>query len=116
MSSYTSGKYDLSGVTIYDSKSQIRTNIIKHWLNNSIDVVSYYSAMGKLSQNKIIGKPLKKALGISYRYMQTNSITLPIEQMEEIITHASDLVVGPCACRNIVDSHDCNAPLYTCLE
>lgn len=115
-SRYTSEKLELAGVTVYDSKSRIRTDIIKPWLKNSIDVVRFYHAMGKLSTKPVIGQPIKKVLEISYRYMQTNSIILPIEQMEEIISNASDLVVGPCACRNVnVNNADCDYPLYTCM-
>lgn len=113
-SKYTSERLELSGVTIYDSRSRIRTDIIKLWLKNSIDVVRFYNAMGKLAAKPVIGSPIRLALGISYRYMQTNSIILPIEQLEEIIENASDLVVGPCACRN-VSEHPCDYPLYTCM-
>ena len=48
-SRYTSEKFELAGVTVYDSKSKIRTDIIKPWLKNSIDVVRFYHAMGKYS-------------------------------------------------------------------
>lgn len=113
-SRYTSEKLELAGVTIYDSQSKIRTDIIKHWLNNSIDVVRFYHAMGKLATKPVIGPPIKLALGISYRYMQTNSIILPIDQLVEIIENSSDLVVGPCACRNVAE-HECDYPLYTCM-
>ena len=113
--SYTAVKKELNGITIYDSSSLLRMNLIKHWLHNSFDVIRFYTLMGKMSQIPLIGIPIKKVLYLAYRYMQTNSVILPVKDIEQIIEEASDLCVGPCACRCLVDSKSCEEPIYTCM-
>lgn len=113
--SYTAVKKELNGVTLYDSTSKLRTNLVKLFIHNSFDVGRFYLFMAKLSQIPLLGTPLKKALYLYYRYLQTNSIILPVKDIEEIIEEASDLCVGPCVCRTLTGEEGCGGPVYTCM-
>ncbi len=110
---YTSSKYEVAGITIYDSNSKFRKDFIKHHLKNSVDVVRFSYTMGKLSAKPVIGKMFTKAMALHYQYLHSNSMVLPIQVVEELINSCSDIAVSPCVCR--VVQNKCDNPLYTCF-
>lgn len=112
----TSEKKELKGTTIFDSRSYIRNDFLKKWFPNSVDGIRYYAMMGEMSQKQLIGNHIKKALYLYYRYIHTNSIILPLKDIEEIIWNASDIDVDPCPCRLSEAVDACDAPLYTCMR
>ncbi len=110
---YTSKKLQISGITIYDSNSNFRRDFLKHHLNNSVDVVRFSYAMGKMASKPIIGKIFSKAMSLHYHYLHTNSVVLPIEVVEELIENSTDMAVTPCVCR--VVQNKCDNPINTCF-
>ena len=48
-SKYTSNKFEIAGITIYDSNSKFRRDFLKHHLKNSVDVVRFSFTMSKLA-------------------------------------------------------------------
>jgi formate hydrogenlyase subunit 6/NADH:ubiquinone oxidoreductase subunit I len=114
--SITSRKSILKGITINDSHSRLRDNLLRKWFPNSIDGIRFYLFMGKLTQIPLMGRPLKKALSLYYRYLHTNSIILPLEDIEEIINDASHIAVDPCPCRLAAENDSCTAPLFVCMR
>ena len=101
---------------IIDWDSPFRKNLLKKLFINSIDATRFYDFMGRLSQRPVIGSLLKKTLKLYYRYIHTNSIKLPMEQMEQVISSAEDLYVTPCPCRLTFVNNSCEAPLFTCIR
>ena len=113
---FTSEKKDLNGITLLDSRSRIRNDFLKLWFRNAIDGIRFYAMMGRLTQAPIIGSSIKKSLYLYYRYIHTNSIILPLEDIEEILQNANDIYVEPCPCRLAEGEELCEAPLFTCMR
>lgn len=114
--SITWRRSELKGVTIHDSRSRLRDNLLKRWFYNNVDGIRFYLFIGTLSQLPFIGRPVKLAMSLYYRYIHTNSIILPLRDIEEIIEDASDISVDPCPCRLAAANDACTAPLFVCMR
>jgi Pyruvate/2-oxoacid:ferredoxin oxidoreductase delta subunit len=107
---------ELKGVTIEDSRSRLRDDLLKKWFPNSLDGIRFYLFMAGLSQVPLLGVPLKKSMELYYRYIHTNSIVLPLKDIEEVINDATDITVDPCPCRLAAGNDSCTAPLFVCMR
>ncbi len=102
-------------IQILDNRSQIRTDFLKKWFANNIDVLRFYHFSAKQSKIPILGTYLIRSnLNLYYRYFHTNSIILPLIEIEGIINHSTHLYIDPCICR--VECDNCDAPIYACLR
>lgn len=110
---YTTSKYEIAGITIYDCNKKFRRDFMKHHLKNTVDLVRFSYAMGRLAVKPVIGKVFQKALAWHYHYIHTNSTIVPIEVAEELIKSTADIAVSPCVCR--VVQNKCDNPLNTCF-
>ena len=114
----TTKKKELRGPTIYDTDSRIRNDFLKNWFPNSVDCIRYYMWFGGKSSMPVIGKLVGKAFHLYARYIHTNSIVLPLPDIEEILRNAVDIFVDPCPCRLIAGDlgQTCDSPLFTCMR
>lgn len=110
---YTTSKYEVAGITIYDCNKKFRRDFMKHHIKNTVDLVRFSYAMGQLAVKPVIGKLFQKALAWHYHYIHTNSTIVPIEVAEELIKNTTDIAVSPCVCRVVQEK--CDNPLNTCF-
>lgn len=110
---YTSDKYEIAGITIYDCNNKFRQDFMKKHLKNTVDVVRFSYMMGQLAVKPVIGKMVQKALAWHYHYIHTNSVIVPIEVAKELIRNTKDIAVSPCVCRVVQEK--CDNPLNTCF-
>ena len=110
---YTTNQFVVAGITIYDSNSKFRRDFLKHHLKNTVDVVRFSFAMGKLAAKPVIGPVIAKALALHYRYIHTNSVIVPNAVAQELIKNTTDMAVSPCVCRSV--QQKCDNPLNTCF-
>ena len=108
--------YESEALNILDSKDWVRTNFLKRYLPSTIDAVRYYNHMGRLTTLPILGFFIKRVMYLYYRYLHTNSLVFPLEEMEKVIENATDIFVDPCPCRVDAGDSACDAPLYTCMR
>jgi formate hydrogenlyase subunit 6/NADH:ubiquinone oxidoreductase subunit I len=103
-------------LTLLDKKSYLRKKLFQLFAINSIEGMKFYYYMGEMSQKPYIGWFYAKLMNTYYKYVHTNSVKLPLKDIEAFIKGASHLSVGPCPCRLIFDNNDCDAPIYTCMR
>ena len=110
---FTSSSYELDGITIYDCNKKFRQNFMKKHIKNTVDLVRFSYATGKIATKPIIGPIVRQALAWHYHYIHTNSQIVPIEVAEDLIRHTTDIAVSPCVCRVVREK--CDNPLNTCF-
>ena len=103
-------------LTLLDKKSYLRHKLFQLFAINSIEGMKFYYHMGEKAQTPVTGKFYGKLMSTYYKYVHTNSIKLPLKDIEDFIAGASHLSVGPCPCRLIFDKKTCTAPIYTCIR
>jgi Pyruvate/2-oxoacid:ferredoxin oxidoreductase delta subunit len=113
---FTWRKSELKGVTILDSRSRLRDDLLKKWFRNNVDGIRFYLFLGTLSQIPLLGWFMKKTISLYYRYIHTNSIILPLADIEEVLNDATEIMVEPCPCRLTADNDACAAPLFVCMR
>lgn len=106
----------LKSITILDSTSRIRNIFLDKWLLNGIDGIRFYLFAGKIARIPLLGLPMKKTLEIYSRYLHTNSLIFPMQDIEEVINSATHLYVDPCPCRLVAGDKACDAPLFVCMR
>ena len=106
----------LDSITVLDSTSRIRNNLLDKWFSNGIDAIRFYMFAGRIASIPVLGLPLKKTLELYYRYLHTNSLIFPLKDIEEIISSATHLYVDPCPCRLVAGDEACDAPLFVCMR
>ena len=124
MSILTSRKKEFAAFTMYDSKSKMRENLLKHWFPSSIDGIRSTLHTIALIANPATPEERRKTLkrGIHYysRYIHTNAVILPLKDIEELLEDATELYVDACPCRVIERTKNpdikCDAPIYSCLR
>lgn len=110
---YTSCKYEVAGITIYDCNSKFRKDFMKRHLKNSVDVVRFSYTMGQLAVKPVIGRVFRRAMAWHYHYIHTNSVIVPVEVAKELIRNTKDIAVSPCVCRVVQEK--CDNPINTCF-
>lgn len=103
-------------VVLQENTSSFRKSLLKKLAINSVDGMRFYDFLVDQTQLPVIGNPLRKLAASYYKHIHTNSVKLPLQDIEKVISQAEQVSIGPCSCRLIFDHHDCDAPLYTCMR
>lgn len=104
-------------VSLRDKESFVRKNLFKMLALNGVDGMRFYEFLIGVAQRPLIGIPLKRFLLLYYKYIHTNTVKLPLRDIEKVIENAAHVSVGPCPCRLLHDDdQECGAPLYVCMR
>lgn len=102
-------------IQFLENKSRMRTNFIRKRFSNGVDLIRFYWLLGRLSAIPIIGTLfIRPIFNLYNKYVDSNNLILPLEQIEQIIHLSDHFFVDPCDCR--LEYNRCDAPLFTCLR
>jgi ferredoxin len=102
-------------IHLLDRKSGLRRNFIRKKFANSIDQIRFYDLIAKTASFPVLGTLfVRPILNLYNRYIETNCLVLPLDEIERVIASADQLFVDPCDCR--VEYGRCDSPLFTCMR
>ena len=102
-------------VQYLEKKSKMRENFIRKRFSNGVDVIRFYWFLGRTATIPVLGTLLiRPVFNLYNRYVDSNAVILPMEEIEKIIESSDQFFVDPCDCR--LEYQRCDSPLYTCLR
>lgn len=106
---------EASIITLLEKDSGFRRNLIRKRFSNGIDLIRFYHMLARMTAIPVFGPLFIRPVFNWYnRYIDSNSLVLPLSEAEKIIRASSRFYIDACDCR--LEYNKCDAPLYTCLR
>lgn len=103
-------------ITLLDNKSYLQQEFFNKFALDSVETMVFYKSFGDKAKRKYTGWFYKWFYEQYYKYVHTAAVKVPLMEIEKLIESAESLSVGPCPCRLIEGSDDCEDPLYCCIR